>query len=258
MLLVKLGGSVITQKSRYRVVRTRDLARLARELVPSARAGLLVVHGAGSFGHVLARRYGLARGLHRPDQRLGLARVQADVRTLNLVVLRALERVKIPAVAVPPSVVARFDDGQLASFDGDPFDHFLRLGFTPVSFGDAVLDARRGVAICSGDDVMVELAKRFRPDRVVFAADVDGVFTADPKKDRAAKRLAEVSPATLSSIDLYSRTVDDVTGSLHAKLLKMAKIARYAEDVRIVNGLTPGRVAKALRGLSVPGTKVVP
>lgn len=257
MRLVKLGGSVITEKGRYRGLRSRHVARLAKELAPFARSGLLVVHGAGSFGHIVAGRHRLAEGLRKPSQVLALARVQSDVRALNLAVLEAFERVRVPAVAVPPSVVVRFDDGELASLDGDPFEHFLRLGFTPVSFGDAVLDARRGFAICSGDDVMLELAKRFRPERVVFAADVDGVYTADPKRSRGANLLPEVSPATTSSLDLSTRGVPDVTGSLEAKILKMAQIARHSGDVRIVNGLVPGRVARALRGRPVPGTKVV-
>ena len=105
---------------------------------------------------------------------------------------------------------------------------------------------------------MLELARRFRPERVVFAADVDGVFTADPKKDRSAKLLAEVSAKTVKSIDVSSRTGADVTGSLEAKILKMAQIAALSDDVRIVNGLKPGRVARALRGQSVVGTRVVP
>ena len=258
MRLLKLGGSVLTHKDRYRALRSRAVARLAREIAISGGRDLAVVHGAGSFGHVLARRYGLADGYHRPEQLLGLARVQRDVRSLNLAVLEALTRARVPAIAIPPSVVARFEGGRLASFDGDPFDHFLRLGFTPISFGDAVLDAQRGFAICSGDDVMLELARRFRPDRVVFAADVDGVFTADPKRVRSATLVARVSPATVPSIDLSPNAVADVTGSLEAKILKMAEIARFAGDVRIVNGLKPGRVARALRGRAVPGTKVVP
>ncbi len=258
MRIVKLGGSVITNKTRYRSLRGRDLARLARELARAGRRDLAVVHGAGSFGHVLAKRYNLVAGYRHPRQLLGFVRVQRDVRALNLAVLDALARAKIPAVALPPSVIARFDDGTLASFDGDPFDHFLRIGFTPVSFGDAVLDARRGFTICSGDDVMLELARRFRPERVVFAADVDGVYTADPKRVRSAKLLGEISAETVSSIDLSARAAADVTGSLEAKILKMAQIARHADDVRIVNGLKPGRVARALRGDSVPGTRVVP
>jgi len=258
MLLVKLGGSVITNKTRYRSLRERDLARLARELATARKVGLAVVHGGGSFGHILAKRFDLVNGYRQPRQLLGLAQVQRDVRALNTAVLDALARAKIPAVALPPSVTARFDDGRLASFDGDPFDHYLRLGVTPVSFGDVVLDARRGFTICSGDDVMLELARRFRPERVVFAADVDGVFTADPKKDRSAKLLAEVSADTIPSIDVSSRTAADVTGSLEAKILKMAQIAALSTDVRIVNGLKPGRVARALRGVSVVGTRVVP
>ena len=62
MLLVKLGGSVLTDKARLRRARPAAIARLAKELA-GAPESLLVVHGAGSFGHILARR-------HRLDDRL--------------------------------------------------------------------------------------------------------------------------------------------------------------------------------------------
>jgi len=58
MLLVKLGGSVLTDKARLRTARRAAIRRLASELA-AVRQSLLVVHGAGSYGHILARRHQL-------------------------------------------------------------------------------------------------------------------------------------------------------------------------------------------------------
>ncbi|HNX48306.1 MAG TPA: kinase, partial [Methanomassiliicoccales archaeon] len=70
MILVKLGGSVITDKGRYRTFDPETTDRLAEEI---ARTGqdVMVVHGAGSFGHMLAKEHRLHLGLTEDSQLLG-------------------------------------------------------------------------------------------------------------------------------------------------------------------------------------------
>jgi len=257
MLIVKLGGSVITVKSKYRTPRGPDLSRLAREIAAGAGPDTIVVHGAGSYGHILAAKHRLADGYQRPDQLAAVAQVQRDVRALDLKVLDALLRARLRPMAVPASLVMRYRDGVLASFDGDPFRDYLTRDLLPVSFGDVVIDTDRQFAIASGDDVVLELAKLFRPDRVIFAADVDGVFTVDPKRDKDARRLDLVDAAALDAIAFSDAGGFDVTGGLRRKIERMLAIAKYAKDVRVVNGLARGRLEAAARGGDVVGTRVV-
>ncbi len=257
MLLVKLGGSVITVKSKYRTLRGPDLSRLARELAAASVPDTILVHGAGSFGHILAAKHRLNEGYSNPAQLGAMAQVQRDVRALDLKVLDALLRARMRPVAVPPSLVMRYHDGRLVSFDVGPFRDYLMREFLPVSFGDVVIDTKRRFAIASGDDVILELAKLFRPDRVLFVADVDGVYTADPKKDRHAARLDAVDAAALDRVALTNEVGQDVTGGLRRKLERMLEIARNARDVRIINGLVRGRLEKAARGEEVVSTRVV-
>ena len=58
MMIVKLGGSVITRKDRYRSFRRAVTRRLAREIADSGEQ-VVLVHGAGSFGHLVASRHNL-------------------------------------------------------------------------------------------------------------------------------------------------------------------------------------------------------
>src|SRR4030067_597890 len=102
MLLVKLGGSVITDKAKLRTARPLDLDRLAGGDAP-ARDDLILVHGAGSFGHILAEKYSLHKGYHDDSQLEGVAEVQRDVRGLNLMVVDALRGAGTRPVAIPPS-----------------------------------------------------------------------------------------------------------------------------------------------------------
>ncbi len=255
MLLVKLGGSAITDKARLRTPRKGAITRLAQEL-GALGDDLIVVHGAGSYGHILARKYALNRPAS-PKKARGAAEVQRDVRALDALVVDALLKAGLSPVALPPSAVLGLDEGRVASFDVAPFRDYLKQGFTPVTFGDVVRDATRGVAVCSGDVLMLELAKAFHPRCVLFAADVDGLFTADPKRHRDARLLLSVTAADLPLIDFGPAKGPDVTGGMEAKVRGMLEIAAHADETLIVNGNVKNRVRDALRGRIVVGTRVM-
>lgn len=255
MRLVKLGGSVLTDKGRLRTPRRAAIARLTGELA-KLEDRVLVVHGAGSFGHILARRYEL-NGPASPKKARGAAVVQRDVRVLNGLVVDGLLDAGLAPVCLPPSAVLNLEDGRVAAFDALPFVQYSDLGFTPVTFGDVVRDRARGVAVASGDLLMLELAKVFRPRLALFVADVDGLFTADPKRRKGARLLPDVRVEDLPSIELGPARGADITGGIEGKLRRMLEIASHAEECLIVNGNVKNRVRDALRGRPVVGTRVI-
>ena len=255
VILVKLGGSVITDKSRLRSFRKGACERLARELRPALREGLLVVHGAGSFGHIMAKKHELHKGFKRRSQLEHVAGVQRDVRELDLRVLEALIDNGVSAVSVPPAASSTFDGGAVTSFDSGAFGSLLGLGLTPVTFGDVVPDESMGFSICSGDLMMLELAKAFRPRLAVFCADVDGVYDKDPKLHKGAELLPVVDSSALGRFS--GRSVNaDVTGSMKGKLERMLAISSHCEKCMIVNGNVRGRLEGAVRGRKVVSTAV--
>jgi len=256
MHLVKLGGSVITDKSRVTTLRPAPLRRLAAEIA-KAEQETIVVHGAGSFGHVKAAKHRLHEGYLEDDQLAAVSEVQRDVRQLNLAVVDALRKAGLKPISLPPSAIARLDDGALRHVDLDVFRRYFDLGFTPVTFGDVVLDSRRWFAICSGDLLMLALAQAFRPESAIFVADVDGVYTKDPKRAKSAKLLREVGLSNLGGVDTSEPTAD-VTGGLAGKLERMIEIARFVPRCILVNGLKKGRLLAALRDERVVGTRVKP
>jgi isopentenyl phosphate kinase len=256
LMLVKLGGSVITDKSRLRTFRKDACERLAGELGPAIREGLVVVHGAGSFGHIMAKKHELHKGFKRTSQLEHVAGVQRDVRELNLRVLEALIDNGVSAVSVAPAASSTFRGGAVTSFCEDAFSSLLELGLTPVTFGDVVPDESMGFSICSGDLMMLELAKTFKPRIAVFCADVDGVFDKDPKVHRDAELMHEVDSAALTRFS--GRSVNaDVTGSMKGKLERMLAISSHCEKCMIVNGNVRGRLESAVRGRKVVSTAVV-
>jgi len=257
MILVKLGGSIITDKARLRTFRKSACERLARELRAS-KSELAIVHGAGSFGHIEAKKHSLHKGYTSDSQLEHVAAVQRDVRELNLKVLEALIDNGVRAVSVPPAAAATFKNGKVKSFEPESFRRILELGLSPVSFGDVVPDEAMGFSICSGDIVMEALARSFRPSLVVFCADIDGVYDSDPKRNKHARLLPELDIRALATVARTASTRADVTGSIFGKLERMLAIAEHCEKCMIVNGNVPGRLESALKGKDVVSTVVVP
>ena len=236
---MKLGGSVLTDKTRYRTPRLDVLARLALELAET-RGPLCVVHGAGSYGHVLAKAHGLAEGKGDPA---AAARVHADVRQLQSLVCEALQDAGLHALALSTSDLG---------LDGVPprARDALALGFVPVAPGDVVLDAQQKWRILSGDVLMVALAKALKPQRAVFVTDVDGIHDQWP----GGKLLARIGPKDEPFAG--DARGADVTGGMAGKLRRARDVAAAGCEVLIVNGTVPGRVADAVAMRPVPGTLI--
>lgn len=257
MILVKLGGSVITDKSKLRTFKRASCERLAREL-SIAEDDMLLVHGAGSFGHIEAKKHGLHKGFKKDSQLEHVAAVQRDVRELNLKVLEALIDEGVRAVSVPPAASATFDKGAISSFEPESFRRVVDIGLVPVTFGDVVPDETMGFSICSGDLMMEALARSFKPKLAVFCADIDGVYDRDPKRDGRAELIPRLTPSSLRGLRKTESTHADVTGSIYGKLERMLAISRHCEKCMIVNGNVPGRLGKVIRGDAVVSTVVLP
>lgn len=255
MILIKLGGSVITRKDEYRTFRKETMDRLAGEVSRSEQQ-VILVHGAGSYGHMTASEYNLQDGMKDRTQIPGFCEVMADVRELNLKVLRAMNAQGLPASSIPPSSCAELDHGELVSLDTERFQQYLDIGITPTTFGDVVLDRTRGFGICSGDQLIEFLAREFDPDKVVFCSDVDGIFTSDPSENPDAAMIRELSWGILDELPKTEKYVD-VTGSVFAKIESMLNLAPFCGECIIINGNAEGRLEALLEGKDVIGSIVL-
>ena len=87
-VIVKLGGSVITRKNEVERARPKILTRLAEELAADPTVPLVVLHGAGSFGHPGAKRWGLARPPEPSASRRDRARAPRSCRPRSVDCMR--------------------------------------------------------------------------------------------------------------------------------------------------------------------------
>jgi isopentenyl phosphate kinase len=255
---VKLGGSVITDKSKKFIVKRAVLKRLAEEL-EVAKEPLIVVHGGGSFGHSVASKYGIANGYKNERQLMGFSLTHRAMEKLNAYVIDAMQNAGMPAVAVQPSVCAIVRDGRIDSMELTPVRKFLELGIIPVLYGDAVPDMKKGMSILSGDQLSVRLARELEASRVIFGADVDGVFNADPKVHTGAKLIRVVTPSNWRDIvkSIGEAGGADVTGGMAKKVEELIILAKSGIEAEIVNAAKADTLKRAILGERGLGTKIM-
>jgi isopentenyl phosphate kinase len=254
--VIKLGGSLLTRKREEGRLRPKLLRRLSEE-VAAAPVPLVLLHGAGSFGHQGALRAGLAAppSVEIPEarRRRGAVLVSAQVRELHLRVLRALTDAGVPAFSVPAGASALNRAGHLESLDPAPFLRALERGLVPVSFGDVVPDAEWGFSILSADTIALSLAAALLPRRVLFVSDVDGVLEYPEGKSGRPRVLTRVDRSSLANL-LARPGAPDVTGGIRGKLEVVLRLAESGVDAGIISGLRHGTLARALAGEEVHGS----
>jgi isopentenyl phosphate kinase len=265
-LLVKWGGSLLTDKTGDRAARPATIRRLAGELAAARDelagrgVGVILGHGSGSFGHVAAARYRIQDGLSDPEQVPGVAITQRRARQLHEVILDALEDAGVPAFSIAPSSAAVFDGGALASFETGPVTGALAAGLVPVVYGDVVVDRSRGAAICSTETAFRALAEGLEAPPIcccLWLGETDGVYDRDG--ETIPRITPDDGPEVLGAVGTAAGT--DVTGGMAHRVAYAQELARRGLPSWIGNGAVAGRFEAALRGFEdpagVPGTWVV-
>ncbi|MGA2111255.1 MAG: isopentenyl phosphate kinase [Anaerolineales bacterium] len=259
LVFIKLGGSLITDKSRPKTPRLDVLQRLAQE-VASARSlapelKILLGHGSGSFGHVEAERHGTVRGVKTPADWFGFAEVWQVADLLSRMAVDAFSREGIPVVRFSPSAGGMAESGRVAEMLSEPIRAALDAGLVPVVYGDVMFDRERGGTIASTEDVFVFLAQQLRPDRILLAGIESGVYADFPRRTQI---LARLTPATWEEHrhGVGGSSEADVTGGMAGKVELMLELVRKlpALEVLIFSGQEPRAVTSALLGKPVPGT----
>ena len=255
MFVVKLGGSVITDKSKKYFFRKEVTDKLSIE-IKKANKDIILVHGAGSFGHILAKEYTLNQGYKNDEQLQGFSLTHAMVQKLNSLVLSSLHDNGIAAVSIPPHAILKLDDHKPVKMDYNVFRNYLDKGFTPVTFGDVALDEKLGFSICSGDLLLQMLAEHFKPEKVIFALDEDGLYTSNPKIDKNAEFIEKSTIDELENLTTSSNRYADVTKGMEGKIETIKNIANLGIDIVLLNGNIDNRLYDTLIGKETKHTLI--
>ncbi len=243
--VLKIGGSILTDKSRELTPRYGEITRVAEEIAIHPQ-DVVLVHGAGSFGHIPAKKYGLPHEFNRQ----GLRVTHSSVAQLCEMVVDALSLAGIDCLPVHPLSCLSLRGGRIDSFFMQPIEDMLRNDIMPVLHGDVAMDATGRAAIVSGDQLVSYIAKSLQADVVAIGSNVDGVlFSGRPLSSITRKELSEVQSAIGGSEGV------DVTGGMRGKLLELLDLADLGIDSMIFNAGIKGNIARALKGEYV-GTRI--
>lgn len=76
---------------------------------------------------------------------------------------------------------------------------------------------------------------------MIYVKDEDGLYTADPKKDRNARFIPRITVEELEALDLGDVVIERT-------VLQLMKSAKHRRSVQVINGLKKGNLTRALNG----------
>ena len=262
MIILKIGGSILTNKdSTESEIDAVSLKRIASEIKSSldnSYKELIIVHGAGSFGHPPAKKYKIGEAFDKseyPEKRIGFCEIQNAVKKLNMLICEAFIEEGLPVVAIPASSFMTASDKRIIDGNLDNFRKYLHKGFIPVIYGDVVLDDELEFCVISGDQLIQYLAKNLNPDMVVLGTDVDGVYNKNPKTHDDAMFFDKFS--SLKDLDTLEGTTNvDVTGGMVGKIKELLYLADLGIESKIINAEVENNIFKVLENEEVKGTVI--
>jgi len=265
--ILKIGGSVATEKSQEKLFLKRSLLKKIaksfkkwKEENPDIR--LILIHGAGGPGHHLAKKYGLAAGTgSNPEKIRGSLLSRAANQNLDLEIFNIFLRAGLRAVPIHTGSVIVQKDKKISSFNTAGIEHAFRNKCIPMLYGEMVFDEKLGMSICSGDASAAFLAKRFKAKKVFFATDTDGLFDKDPHLHKNAKLIKKISLKDILSSDnilLGKSHNKDATDGLRGKIMSFKNFFSVPslEEIIIFNGTRSGNYKKILDGNRSSSTQI--
>ena len=241
MIVVKLGGSIISDKSKPFSFRQNVVEGIAEEIshfYPKKK--FLLVHGGGSYGHPLAKKYGIREGFD-DEKMIGFSHTHQAMLELNKKIVDIFLKKNLPAFSVSPSSIFVIENGEVVEGSTAAMEALLEKNFIPVLFGDVAMARDRGMDILSGDQIISFIESKMEVEKVIFLMDVDGIYDKNPDEEGA--ELVEILDEKISIEGKTGKF--DVTGGIKNKIEEAMKMKC---PVYFINGMTGGNLTKAIEG----------
>lgn len=234
LILVKLGGSVITDKSKSYTARIFEIKKLAKKIknFKNKNTDLIIGHGAGSFAHVPAAKYQIQKGLINKDSVWGLSLTADAAIQINRIVISEFLKLKIPVISFAP---LSFNYGKNILIKH--IEKALKIGNIPVIYGDVIMNEKQGFEIYSGEktlDILAsKLSKKYKKIKIIYYTDTNGVY------DDKGNTIPLITPNNFKGIKKYLQgsSNTDVTGGMIHKVEESLKLVQKLDaEVYIMNG----------------------
>jgi len=242
MILIKLGGSIITNKEKPQSARRKTIDNILKQIKKIDEPKILV-HGGGSYGHYWSVRYGMHTKPSRYSLK-GLSVVKNSMIELDKIILNSATKNRLNPYCLPPTDFMNGNKPIRSKIE--KIGEIAKSGLTPVTYGDALWYGQKKSYILSGDVIMTAIAKVLKPRLSVFVLNVDGVYS-----DTRSKKLIYDFKKEKPKI---SKNSMDVTGGMTRKITEATKMSRFGLKVFFVNGNKPQRITDAVSGKKFEGT----
>lgn len=262
LYIIKFGGSAITEKKTGKfLVKKERLDKIAKEIAQAAKKkefSLVVVHGAGPFGHKLVAEYGIANGVRTDKQMEGYEKTRESMRLLSSQVVEALATRGIKAVAAQDLAIIIQKNKKVIEFNSAGIKMLLHGGKVPVLHGDMVNDLEIGASVVSGDAIIARLANELKAAKVFYGTDVDGIYNSDPRKSKKAKLIEEINDHNINTALKVAAesSATDVTGGMRGKLEEIRENIKGVECF-VFNLENEKNLGKLLLGEKIKCTRIL-
>lgn len=236
LILIKLGGSLITDKNKPFTANHQNIIKLVKYVKRHflKQGDVVLSHGGGSFPHTPASKYkthlGLINGIYSLK---GFCLTSQAAMMINAIVLDEFIKDKCLAVSFSPRSMFFDNESQLK--------HILKaldLGLLPILYGDTIMDSKMGFKIYSGevviDKILSKIYKEYKQIAVYYFVDTKGVY------DDAGKTIPEINKQNFKKIkdQIKGSQATDVTGGMLHKVSEALEISsKFDAEVYIMNPL---------------------
>lgn len=262
LILIKLGGSVITDKQKPFTARPHVIKRLAGEIKKAKKVLgdntlFIIGHGGGSFPHVPASKYQTQKGLINKNSLKGLTLTADAAIDINRIVIKEMIKIGLTVISFAP--LSFFVVGKNKKYK-DMLNHILislKIGIIPVVYGDVIIDETQGFCIFSAEKTLSILARRlkktYKIEKVIECGDTNGVYNSE------GKTIPEITlnnfPKVKSAITGSDKT--DVTGGMIHKVEESLFLVKETGiPTVLVNGNAKNNLRKVILGKKVQATTI--
>jgi len=242
MIIIKMGGSIITDKEKPLSPRKRVVENIVKNL-KKINEPIIIVHGGGSFGHYWSVKYDMHTKPKKYNMH-GVSIVKNSMIELNKIIVDIFTKNKLNPYSIPP--IDFMSGNKPITKKIKEIGSIAKSGLIPVTYGDALWYGNKKTYILSGDKIMTYLSKILKPRLVIFALNEDGVYS-DLKTKKLIYELKGESPK-------ISENKIDVTGGMARKIEEATNIAKLGMNVFFVNGNESKRIVKAIKNKKYEGT----
>jgi isopentenyl phosphate kinase len=243
LILVKLGGSVITDKSKPFTARISAIIRLGKYIKKkyiNKTTDLIIGHGAGSFAHIPAAKYQIQKGIVNKDSIWGFCLTSDAAIEINRIVVGELLKLRLKVASFAP--MSFIYEEKLIT---EHIKKALSIGIIPVIYGDVIMDEKKGFHINSGEKTLDLLAKKlaryYKKVTVIYFTDTNGVY------DDKGKTIEKITPKNFFEVKKFlmgSGNIDVTGGMIHKVQESLNLVKKLDAEVYIMNGLSRGKITK--------------